>query len=328
MIDLPPAHLVDDLESALDADPPLATPRLTRDAIPRELLGRSTIGELLGYAADEWVMILALWTLLALVPWIWPVTGVLVAGRLHALGVILHDAAHLPLRRKDPATRLLEAMAGWPLATTLDAMRYHHLRHHRDNGMPSDPYFKAGLDHRPLLWWAYVARGIVLIPFWFARPFVGVAAWLFPAMRNVYGRVWLQDKSGEDLTDSREVATCGREEVGQLAAEIAVFGLGALMPWPVLVGWLAPAVLAGVIAAWRLLVEHRYVRAADRRVETILATTRDHHLAWHHKVLLGPRNIGYHVVHHLHPQAGLASLPRVRAWYVAHHGDVYPPAAP
>ena len=28
---------------------------------------------------------------------------------------------------------------------------------------------------------------------------------LWPRARNVYGRVWLQDRSGQDLTDSREV---------------------------------------------------------------------------------------------------------------------------
>jgi fatty acid desaturase len=33
------------------------------------------------------------------------------------------------------------------------------------------------------------------------------------------------------------------------------------------------------------------------------------------QVLLAPRNIGYHREHHLHPQAALENLPRLRAWY-------------
>jgi hypothetical protein len=42
-------------------------------------------------------------------------------------------------------------MAGYPVGSTLDAldaMRYHHLRHHRDLGFPSDPYLKPWVDHR------------------------------------------------------------------------------------------------------------------------------------------------------------------------------------
>jgi fatty acid desaturase len=33
-------------------------------------------------------------------------------------------------------------------------------------------------------------------------------------------------------------------------------------------------------------------------------------------MLLFPRNIGYHVVHHLYPQAALETLPQLHAWYL------------
>jgi biopolymer transport protein ExbB/TolQ len=42
------------------------------------------------------------------------------------------------------------------------------------------------------------------------------------------------------------------------------------------------------------------------------------------RVLFAPRNIGYHIVHHLHPQVALDALPRLRAWYVKEHGESYP----
>ena len=316
------AHLADELEVALDE---AVVARLSRGEVPRELLRQATIPELLGYAAVEWLAMFACWAAMWALPWwTWPVWGVLVAGRLHALGVILHDAAHLPLRDKPLATQILEAMAGFPLMTTLNAMRYHHLRHHRDNGMPSDPYFKPGLRGRPWLYAVQVLRGALLVTFWSTRPIVAVGALLSARVRVAYARVYLQDKSTDDLAASREVLDCARADMVQFAALGLVLSLAAVWPVGLVFGWYLPAIGSGLLAAWRLLQEHNYDRAVDRRVETILATTNDHHLgSWLDRLVLAPRNIGYHVVHHIHPQVGLAHLPAVRDWWLRNHPDLY-----
>lgn len=79
--------------------------------------------------------------------------------------------------------------------------------------------------------------------------------------------------------------------------------------------YLAPATLAGVLAAWRLLAEHRSQPSQDRRVDTIVAMTNDSFLGGPLKWLLAPRNIGLHIVHHLHPQVCSTALPALREWY-------------
>ncbi|MDP2311612.1 MAG: fatty acid desaturase [Pseudomonadota bacterium] len=304
-------HLAEDLERALDAGAGRARP-------PRALLVPPTVERLLAMAAADWTVIGVAWLVMALGPlWAGVLAGVVVASRIHAFGVILHDAAHLPLRGKPVRVRLLEAMCGYPLATTIDAMRYHHLRHHRDNGMPADPYFKAGVEARPVLYALNVLRGFALMPFWSVRVWFGLATWARPGLRNAYGRVFLQDRSGADLSESREVAACARAELGQAVFQGVVVAIAWVAPAAVLYGFVLPAVLAGVLAAWRLLQEHRYTPTTDRRVETTLATTRDHHLTGPLTWLLAPRNIGHHVVHHLHPQVGLEHLPALRAWYRA-----------
>lgn len=321
--DLEDAHLADDLETSLDAA--RVTPALSRSVVPRELLRTATRGGLLRMALEEWAMLGAIWAAMWLAPWwCYPLLALLAAGRLHALGILMHDCSHMPLRGKDLSIHVLEVLCAYPIATTMNAMRYHHLRHHRDSGMTSDPYFKSNLEGRPLMYALNVLRGALLIPFWTLRVPVGLLAVLWPRARNVYGRVWLQDRSKKNLTQSREVVDCGRAELGQGLFQALV--IAALIAWPdvVVYGYLVPVTITGLLAAWRLLQEHNYVRAEDRSLATILATTNDHHLRWVDKLVLAPRNIGFHVAHHLHPQVGLEHLPALRAWYVEKFPERYP----
>ncbi|HEY8210139.1 MAG TPA: fatty acid desaturase [Myxococcaceae bacterium] len=306
-------HLVDDLEQALDAP---AGPGLSRRSVPRELLVPARVPELLRMALEEWAAMVLLWLAMAWTPrWLYPLWALLVATRLHALGVVLHEVSHLPLRRHGPGVRTLEVLAGYPIAITVAAMRYHHIRHHRDSGMATDPYFKGSVSGRPVKYALNVLRGALLIPFWSVRPAVGLASSFLRGWRTFYGRVFLQDRSGEDLRESREVIACGRAEVWQLAFQLALVPAWVAFPSAMLRGYLVPAIAAGLLAAWRLLLDHPDRPACDRSLETIVATTRDNIQGWLR--LLLPRNIGYHVVHHLHPQVTLTALPRLRDWYVA-----------
>ena len=319
-------HLAEELESALEAAGS-ADVTLSRRAVPRELLRPSTARGLLRMATEEWAMLVALWVALYLSPWwAYPLLIVPIAGRLHALGIVLHDAAHMPLRRKSAAMRLIELLCGFPVASTIEAMRYHHLRHHRDSGMETDPYFKDG-DQTVLWWMLNVLRGALLVPFWTVRALVGAAASIVPALRAPYAKVFLQDKEAADFEHSAEVIASARAEWPQLIVQAGIVACVVVWPVPMLLGYVLPVTLTGIVSARRVLVEHRYERVADRRMETILATTNDNHVSgWMGALLLAPRNVGCHVVHHLHPQVGLEHLPALRRWYLKHHPAAYPAA--
>lgn len=312
---------IDALETALDHD---ASSRISRRDVPAALLVRSTLGQLLRMAIEEWSMIAGLCILAVVTPgWAYLVLFIPLAGRYHALGVILHDAAHMNARSASTGHRLLELLCGLPIATTVSAMRYHHLRHHRDSGMGTDPYFKEG--PQTVLWWTvHSLRGALLFPFWSVRGLVGSAASLLPPLRNVYARVFLQDRSGGDLRNSTEVIGCARDEWFQVAFQLAVIPAFILWPRAFLLFYIVPVTVAYVISSHRLLIEHHYESVGDRRAETIIATTRDNQLGWLGALVLAPRNVGYHVVHHLHPQVSLTALPHLRSWYRSRHPDVYP----
>jgi fatty acid desaturase len=298
-------------------------------AVPKELLTPATVPALLGYALTDWSIIAGLWLAAAASPAaFYPLWVVLLAGRLHALGVILHEAVHLPQQRKTATIRLLEILAGYPIGSSIDAMRYHHLRHHRENGLPADPYFKPRLNRwigaSRVRFWLASLRYLLLLPLWMLRGLYGSIAAYAPAARDSYGRLFLQDRYRGDLTHSREVMRCGDEDRWQLLFHAAVFA--ALIPYRhwLLIYYLIPAVLAGYLAGYRLLVEHTPEPNHDRDFLTTIRSTRDHSLGILGSLLFAPHYVGYHRVHHLHPQASLENLPKLRNWYLTHCPEVYP----
>ncbi len=289
---------------------------MAMQAIPGELLRAARPRRLILYALADWAMISAIWLAAWRAPgWLYLVWVVLLAGRFHALGVVLHDAVHMPLRQKPGSLRVVELLAGYPVGSTLEAMRYHHLRHHRDLGLPGDPYLKPWVGRSAVRHWLISFRYFLLTPLWVMRGLYGTIAFYVPRLRNSYGRWFLQDRSGCDLTGHAEVIRCAREEHWQLLFYAGVGALAAIWPHWLLSFYIAPLVLAGYLAGQRLLYEHVQERNPDRSVEATERYTRNHHLGLLGRILLTPHNVGYHRIHHLHPQAALENLPALEQWH-------------
>jgi fatty acid desaturase len=298
------------------------SPALSRASAPRDLLRTPTLGGLLRLALIEWAGIAIAWYAMWVLPaFCYPLLALFVGGRLHALGVILHDFTHMPLRARSVTGTLVEILSGYPIATTMLAMRYHHLRHHRDSGMPSDPYFKRRLG--PVMYTLIWLRHILLIPFWTLRPVVGLLSLAFPKLRNVYAKAWLQDRSGLDVTHSADVIACAKAELGQFVFQAIVIAALVVFPSEVWFFYLLPAVAAGLLAGYRVLREHDYAPTIDRKITTIMRTTNDHGRSILGHLFTAPRHIGYHVVHHIHPQVRLQDLPALRRWYRQEYPQYY-----
>ena len=296
----------------------LRTRIVHRTDIPPDLLVAAEVPRLLRYALGDWAAIAVAWLVMWHGPWwVYPFGVVVVAGRLHALGVVLHDACHMRPRRRTPSLGLLDLVAGYPIATSVDAMRYHHLRHHRHNGMALDPYFKAGVSHDALRRNLARVRGLLLVPAWIVRGYYGCLALAVPALRTSYARLFLQDRTGKDLSGSAEVMACLRQEPKQAAFFAVVSILAWHQPGIVMAYYFAPLLLAGVLNVNRVIVEHVHVPCADRRHETVAATTVTHDWGLSGKLFLFPRNIGFHAAHHRFPQVALQCLPALQRWHEA-----------
>jgi len=285
------------------------------DSVPKALPRPAEPRRLILYAFADWAVIAAVWLAAPHAPvWLYPLWVVLLAGRFHALGVVLHDAVHLHMRRKSAAVRVVELLAGYPVGTTLEAMRYHHLRHHANVGLAADPYLKPWVGSSALRHWLISVRYFLLTPLWIVRGLYGTIAFHVPALRPSYGRWFLQDRSGQDLTSHGEVIACAREEHWQLLFYLCVGALAAVWPRPLLEFYVVPLVLAGYLAGLRLLYEHEQERRHDSSVEAIERSAHNHHLGLLDRMFLTPHNVGYHQTHHLHPQAALENLPRISEW--------------
>lgn len=295
--------------------------------VPKHLLTNPHINYLLQNAVSDWLYVVLFWILIVYFPaWMYPVLAIFIASRFHSFGVILHDATHMSLKKKTIKFRLLEIMVGYPIGSTINAMRYHHLRHHKDSGMPTDPYFKKGVENNKFRKYLFILKACILAPFWTLRGIYGTIAFYVAPLRNSYAKIFLQDRSGKDCTQSKEVIQCAFEDRFQLLFHLAVYSALVWAPLFFLLFYFIPVLLSGNFAGYRLLNEHNYVENTDRKMETIIATTRDNHTSGILRFFLAPKNIGYHIVHHLHPQVAWYKLPALRKWYIENSGEIYPAA--
>jgi fatty acid desaturase len=244
--------------------------------------------------------------------WDWLAYGfiaIALAGKYHALGVVLHDACHLPKILPSRERLILEIFCGFPIATTLRAMRFHHLRHHQASCLASDPYFKPQSSRTVWAIWLRL-RGLLIVPFWIARSLLGTLVIFYksPRLLNIYRVVFLQDKNAFVERSSAEALACAKDDIGQVLFFIFLGFATFLWPMALALLYWVPVSIAGLLNAYRVIEEHRHIERADNSVESLLATTVTHKLWWPLQTVLYPLSIGYHEVHHLFPTLKLQSL--------------------
>jgi len=263
-------------------------------------LGRPSALYSAAHIALEWGLIVAaswlatragtVWVLLLLVPFI--------AARQMALGALAHEAAHGRLfpfgRGKDHWNLVLaEPTVAWPILMSTRAYRRAHLAHHRSLSTAGDPDW---VRNRPDLWRPDVwrAQRCAARPTLFAR-----AAHLFGFSRRQRGLLALFGGGG---TRSDRVWTAARfATYGCAAACIHATGHWRI----VALHWFLPLFTwFPVLMRARGFAEHWAV--PDRGP---LSATRTTLLSPLGRWLLLPKNIGYHLEHHLFPTAPFHVLP-------------------
>lgn len=295
-----------------------------KKTVPSNLLERPSLNRLIIHSLLDWLLIIVTVFVYLNIENIYAKGFcILIAStRIHSFGVILHDVSHMSLKNKNLKMRVVEFLTGYPSGTSANAMKYHHSRHHQNTCMDVDPYFKKKISSKPWLKTFYALRTCIIIPFWHLRSLLGIPAYYYPKLRIAYARVFLQDKSeNTDFKNSKEVITCCYEDHFQLIYTLSF--VYVLHSTGLVSFYLLAVALTGVAAGRRLIVEHQHDLLESRDIKTVLRNTNDHSLMGVGRFFLAPRNIGYHKVHHIHPQVAWYKLPQLRKWYMENLDDSY-----
>lgn len=219
---------------------------------------------------------LVLWATVALQPWVWPLTFLLMGRTFAQYLSLMHEAAHRLLfadkRLNDFAGRWL---LGFPSWTNTDGYRRVHAAHHRDEFGPDEPDIA-------------LYQGYPISPASFRRKLV----------RDATGRTGLK-LMAEFFRGARSTVPVVRNTFWKIIATQVVLLAAAILSgywWLYPFFWLAPYLTVWrVINRLRSIAEHGGMRAgADRRENT--HQVRQRPLA---RFLLVPYNIGIHLSHHV-----------------------------
>ncbi|MDY7095863.1 MAG: fatty acid desaturase family protein [Acidobacteriota bacterium] len=209
-----------------------------------------------------------------------------IGARLHALGFLLHDAAHvrlLPSKRWNDL--LADLLLAFPLFITLRDYRKTHLTHHRHLNTDRDP--------------DWVAKQT---PAWsFPKTFGGMVKFLL--------KPWSTAKS--------ELHWAGggkrRHPPALTAARLLFYALVAVLLtvlglWrPFAMYWLVPMFLWWPIAMRITSMAEHFGLAYESiysQSRTIIPNLFD-------RIFISPKNAGYHLDHHLYPSVPFYRLPRL-----------------
>ena len=256
-------------------------PRLSRAELQR--LSQIDVGRTPLRALAELTLIASLIALVesTRVYGLYPLVGVLIATRQHALLVLMHDAAHFRATRSRWLNTLLGELIGWPFLMSMRGYRRHHQCHHveRNLNTQADPDF------------ARLQRD----------------GWQFPMSRGGLLRSLTRDllllNTGELLREARDAKNNvieSAEDVRWLIARLVFLATGAAVlfafgGWRLYaMYWLLPSltVLKAILRV-RAIADHFGLETHQQPTRTILAP-------WWERLLVGPCNIGLHHVHHAH----------------------------
>ncbi|MBV8700492.1 fatty acid desaturase family protein [Bradyrhizobium sp.] len=72
--------------------------------------------------------------------WLYLLAVAVIAGRMHALGVLMHEAAHFRfLKDRQRADVIADLFVAWPIMATVEGYRQNHLAHHQHTNTDRDP---------------------------------------------------------------------------------------------------------------------------------------------------------------------------------------------
>jgi fatty acid desaturase len=216
---------------------------------------------------------------------------VVIAGRMHGLGVLMHEAAHYRFfRNRKLGDAVADVFAAWPILATVEGYRRNHLAHHQHANTEQDPDWMVKLG-QPQFSFPQRARVTVLHMLGYLATVSTVRD-----LAQILPRVSAGDTSPRSYRLTR------------LAFYLLVIGLSVWFGWweELLLYWLVPYMtMFFLFLHVRSVAEHFGSMDYGRE----LGSTRTVEPYFWERWFFAPHNINYHLEHHLFPSVPFYNLP-------------------
>ncbi len=216
----------------------------------------------------------------------------LIGARMHALAILMHDAAHY---RFLPSRKWNDAVTNWltmfPLFTTIAVYRQNHLNHHRHLNTEDDPDWVAKLTKREFTF-PKTKREFVLT----------VLSYLF-LVQGAKDAIWFLKRFQAPAKKGKP-----QEKSERLIFTVLLVVLLTLTGgWKLyLFYWVVPYLSTFFMMQYiRSVAEH----FGDLEYEDDLSHSRTVKPHWIEKILIAPHHVGYHLEHHLYAGVPFYHLP-------------------
>ncbi len=211
----------------------------------------------------------------------------IIGSRFHALGILMHEAAHLNLFTSQKWNDFIaQVFLCSPFLISLSSYRTSHILHHQYSLTEKDPTFTRKLGE-PV--------------FVFPKKTNGVFAWELVKIFFGYGIVLnLKDVTRNSQGQQK------RKMKSVLISILLSFMIGGLyfagaLKWFLML-WLCPIfTVLPLLNYWRTICEHSSVTTKE--------PTRTIVFSFFTKWFLSPYNVNYHLEHHLFPKKSWYALP-------------------
>jgi fatty acid desaturase len=226
--------------------------------------------------------------------WSYLLAVAVIAGRMHGLGVLTHEAAHFRfLKDRKVADAIADLFIAWPIMATVEGYRQNHLAHHQHTNTDKDPDWAVKLGTTaytfPQRVWVVVLN---LLGYLIAVSSVRDLAHILPRV------------AGTKQTGRYRLARFGY----YLAAATLITVLGIWKGF--LLYWIVPYMTLFLLFLYiRSVAEHFGSMDYDEQ----LGSTRTVIPYLWERCFFAPHNVNYHLEHHLFPGVPFYNLPKLSA---------------
>lgn len=246
----------------------------------------------------NWLIILAVIYFSILFPslWLYILTVIIIGARMHALTVLMHDAAHYRfLKNRIWNDLIVNIYLMYPIFTSIEKYRRNHLAHHQKLNTDEDPDWAAKQGKRSFTFPKSKTEFVLRLASYLVL-YQGImdVAWLLKRLEG-------NDEKNSGKSESRSL---------KIVFYVLLFGaITFLGVWQYyLLFWIVPFLSTFLMFQYiRSVAEH----FGGLTYENLLTSTRTVKASFIERFFIAPHNVGYHLEHHLYPGVPFYNLPKL-----------------